>query len=189
MRKSVLGSGAMLLFCCNAGIAGAAVIKCVDGAGKVTYQAGDCEASTRQSTIKIEPGPPAPAIRKPLATPPSAPVTRQATAQELAQARADAQGPRDTWARLGQAIDRGDIESALRELTPAARERFRPVFNAVVGKSKPFRFAQLGTPGTIRLIGRELATMKIIRQKADGKYAYEAMLIRGPDGRWLIDSM
>jgi hypothetical protein len=44
----------------------------------------------------------------------------------------DMKGPLEAWDRFGKAFNRGDKDAALKELTPAARQRFDPVLDEVM---------------------------------------------------------
>lgn len=102
---------------------------------------------------------------------------------------ADFRGPREAWERLGVAIRRGDKDAALKELTPAAKQRLAPVFDTIGSKSTPLNFDELGSIRSVMLAGEGLATITLTRKKADGIYGYEVNLIRDADGRWRIDNM
>ena len=102
---------------------------------------------------------------------------------------ADFRGPREAWERLGLAIRRGDKDAALKELTPAAKLRLAPVFETIGSKSTPLNFEELGSIRSVTLAGEGLATITLMRKKADGIYGYEVNLIRDADGRWRIDNM
>ena len=184
-------SGAL---CLTFATADAAVFKCVDASGRVTYQDSQCEARAAQSTVKVEAQAPVNARRpQPNVAAPKAasakPAPRQLSPEEAARAEASARGVRETWQRLGQALNRGDTKAALQELTPGAQERFRPVFDTVVKEGKPFKFDQLGTIQSVAVLGDVLATITLTRKQADGTYAYDVMLMKGRDGKWLIDGM
>lgn len=186
------------------------VFKCVDAAGKTSYQADPCP-TVAEDPVKVQPpAPPSATPRQPAAAPapPSAP--RQSSAppapspsatypkamtgvsrgpKDRIPTEADFRGPREAWERLGLAIRRGDKDAALKELTPAAKLRLAPVFETIGSKSTPLNFEELGSIRSVTLAGEGLATITLMRKKADGIYGYEVNLIRDADGRWRIDNM
>jgi hypothetical protein len=167
--------------------AGAAVFKCVEPSGKVTYQANPCTAT---QTAVVEP-PPSVSARVSSSPPESTarPATREVTTRDLAQVEADAKGAREAWQRMVQATSRGDVDAALRELTPNAQERYHTIIETATKSDPPVRFDQLGEINAVTVSGGTRATIKVTRKKADGMYGYNVMLLKSPDGRWLIDIM
>ena len=170
---------------------GASVVKCVDASGKVSYQANPCTAA---QTAIAEPPPSTSAPRvQDSAAPPGAsaarPASREVTSHDLAQVEADTKGARETWQRMVQATTRGDMNAALRELTPNAQERYRTIFETATKSDPPLKFDQLGEINAVTVSGGTRATIKVTRKKADGMYGYNVMLLKSPDGRWLIDMM
>jgi hypothetical protein len=107
----------------------------------------------------------------------------------LAQVEADTKGARETWQRMVHATTRGDMNAALRELTPNAQERYRTIFETATKSDPPLKFDQLGEINAVTVSGGTRATIKVTRKKADGMYGYNVMLLKSPDGRWLIDMM
>jgi hypothetical protein len=187
------------------------VFKCVDAVGKTSYQADPCP-TIAEETVKVQP--PAPQSTPPrlpsaaptppgtetrqFSTPPA--VSRTATnpktmtgvsrgPKDRIPTEADFRGPREAWERLGVAIRRGDKDAALKELTPAAKQRLAPVFDTIGSKSRPLNFEELGSIRSVMLAGEGLATITLTRKKADGIYGYEVNLIRDADGKWRIDNM
>jgi hypothetical protein len=156
----------------------AETFKCIDSAGRVSYQPAPCKAT--DETLKVQ---------APAAMPSSAPATASAPRVTRMPTEADFRGPRETWERLTQAVLRGDREAAMRELTPAARERLASVFDTIGSKTAPLTADELGSIRSVMLAGEGLATIKLNRKKADGTYAHDVMLIRDAGGRWQIDNM
>ena len=156
--------------------------------GKVTYQANPCTAA---QTAVVEPPGAVASRTQPQASqvPTARPVTKEVTSQDLAQVEADAKGAREAWQRMVQATTRGDVDGALRELTPSAQQRYRPIFETATKSDPPVRFDQLGEINAVTVSGGTRATIKVTRKKADGVYGYNVMLLKAPDGRWLIDIM
>ena len=174
------------------------VFKCVDAAGKTSYQANPCP-TVAEDAVKVQP-PPAPQSTVPRqssappAASPTAPNPKAMTGsprgpKDRIPTEADFRGPREAWERLGLAIRRGDKDAALKELTPAAKLRLAPVFETIGSKSTPLNFEELGSIRSVTLAGEGLATIMLTRKKADGIYGYEVNLIRDADGRWRIDNM
>lgn len=187
------------------------VFKCVDAAGKTSYQADACPTIPEEAVKVQPPAPPSTPPRQSSATPtPPSTAPRQSSAPPAASpsatnpkvitgvsrgskdripTEADFRGPREAWERLGLAIRRGDKDAALKELTPAAKLRLAPVFETIGSKSTPLNFEELGSIRSVMLAGEGLATITLTRKKADGIYGYEVNLIRDVDGRWRIDNM
>ena len=187
------------------------VFKCVDAVGKTSYQADPCPTIAEDSVKVQPPAPQSAPPRQPSAAPAlpstaprqsSAPPTASPSAtnpktmtgvsrgpKDRIPTEADFRGPRETWERLGVAIRRGDKDAALKELTPAAKQRLAPVFDTIGSKSTPLNFEELGSIRSVMLAGEGLATITLTRKKADGIYGYEVNLIRDADGRWRIDNM
>jgi hypothetical protein len=167
----------------------AAVYKCIDASGKVSYQANPCTAA---QTAVVE-APRAPSLARTQAPAPAEsaarPVTREVTTRDLAQIEADAKGAREAWQRMVQATTRGDIDAAMRELTPNAQQRYHSIIEIATKSDAPVRFDQLGEINAVTVSGGTRATIKVTRKKADGIYGYNVMLLKAPDGRWLIDIM
>jgi hypothetical protein len=187
------------------------VFKCVDAAGKTSYQADPCP-TIAEDPVKVQPPAPqstpprqpsaAPALpstaprqssaapaASPTATNPKAVTGLSRGPKDRIPTEADFRGPREAWERLGVAIRRGDKDAALKELTPAAKLRLAPVFETIGSKSTPLNFEELGSIRSVTLAGEGLATITLTRKKADGIYGYEVNLIRDADGRWRIDNM
>ena len=174
------------------------VFKCVDAAGKTSYQANPCPTIAEDS-VKVQPPPApqstaprqssAPQAASPSATNPKAVTGSPRGPKDRIPTEADFRGPREAWERLGLAIRRGDKDAALKELTPAAKLRLAPVFETIGSKSTPLNFEELGSIRSVTLAGEGLATIMLRRKKADGIYGYEVNLIRDADGRWRIDNM
>jgi hypothetical protein len=187
------------------------VFKCVDAAGKTSYQADPCPTIPEEAVKVQPPAPPSTTPRQPSAapalpstaprqssTPPAAspsatnPKTMTGVSRgpkDRIPTEADFRGPREAWERLGVAIRRGDKDAALKELTPAAKQRLAPVFDTIGSKSTPLNFEELGSIRSVMLAGEGLATITLTRKKADGIYGYEVNLIRDADGKWRIDNM
>jgi hypothetical protein len=166
----------------------AAVFKCIEASGKVNYQASPCTAA---QTAVVEP-PPSVSARtqsSPSSDPTPRPVAKAVTTRDLVQIEADAKGAREAWQRMVQATSRGDVDAALRELTPSAQERYHTIIETATKPDPPVRFDQLGEVNAVTVSGGTRATIKVTRKKADGIYAYNVMLLKAPDGRWLIDMM
>jgi hypothetical protein len=174
------------------------VFKCVDAAGKTSYQANPCPTIAEDS-VKVQPPPApqstpprqssAPPAASPTATNPKAVTGSSRGPKDRIPTEADFRGPREAWERLGLAIRRGDKDAALNELTPAAKLRLAPVFETIGSKSTPLNFEELGSIRSVTLAGEGFATITLTRKKADGIYGYEVNLIRDADGRWRIDNM
>jgi hypothetical protein len=186
------------------------VFKCVDAAGKTSYQADPCPTIPEEA-VKVQPPAPqsttprqpsaAPALpstaprqssvppASPAATNPKTMTGSSRGPKDRIPTEADFRGPREAWERLGLAIRRGDKEAALKELTPAAKLRLGPVFETIGSKSTSLNFEELGSIRSVTLAGEGLATITLTRKKADGIYGYEVNLIRDADGRWRIDNM
>lgn len=193
--------GAMIALCAGYGTAGTArseTFKCVDAAGKTSYQALPCPV-VPDATLKVQaPGPVSAATStgQAITTPPEAlPAGSSGTVPSASRApnrvpsEADFRGPRETWERLGAAIRRGDKDAALRELTPAAQRRLATTLDTIGSKSAPFNADGLGSVRSV-MLGREgLATITLTRTKADGTYLYQVNLIRDADGKWRVDNM
>ena len=187
------------------------VFKCVDAAGKTSYQADPCPTIAEDPAKVQPPAPQSTPPRLPSAAPTSPGTeTRQSSTPPAASrtatnpkavtgsprgpkdripTEADFRGPREAWERLGLAIRRGDKDAALNELTPAAKLRLAPVFETIGSKSTPRNFEELGSIRSVTLAGAGFATITLTRKKADGIYGYEVNLIRDADGRWRIDNM
>lgn len=155
--------------------------KCIDAAGKASYQSVPCKTAAEE-TLKVQA--PAP-VSPPSAAAPAATSMRS----NRVPTEADFKGPRETWERLTQAVLRGDKAAAMRELTPAAQERLASVFDTIGSKTAPLTADELGSIRSVMLAGDGLATIKLNRKKADGTYAHDVMLIRDADGKWRIDNM
>ncbi len=166
----------------------AQVIKCVEPSGKVSYQANPCTAA--QTAVVEMPAASAPRTQAPAPADPTVrPVAKAVTTRDLAQVEADAKGAREAWQRLVQATTRGDVDAALRELTPNAQERYHAIIETATKSDPPVRFDQLGAINAVTVSGGTRATIKVTRKKADGMYSYNVMLLKAADGRWLIDIM
>ncbi len=190
--------GAMLALCAGYGTARSETFKCVDAAGKTSYQAVQCPV-VPDATLKVQaPGPVSAATSagQAIATPTAATSTGSSgTVPSASQARnrvpseADFRGPRETWERLGAAIRRGDKDAALKELTPAAQRRLASTLDTIGSKSAPFNADELGSIRSVLLARDGLATITLTRTKADGTYLYQVNLIRDADGKWRVDNM
>ncbi len=165
------------------------MVKCVDPNGKVSYQDGPCETSATESTVKLQvPPPAAPSSQAADISPvPSRPLNMKNRAR--VPSGSDFRGPREAWQRLRQALNRGDRDAAMNELTPSAQQRYSETIEKLSIKTKPVELDRLGSVRSVTLTGDTLATITLTRKKADGTYAYEVMLMRGADGKWRIDNM
>ncbi|HZQ60385.1 MAG TPA: hypothetical protein VFC24_03490 [Casimicrobiaceae bacterium] len=105
-----------------------------------------------------------------------------------APAAMDFSGPREAWQRLAQALRRGDKDGAMKQLTPAAQERYEKSIDEWL-KMKPFDEARFGRATSVTLTGAQFATVTVKRKKEDGTYSGQIMLMRGDDGRWRVDRM
>jgi Domain of unknown function (DUF4124) len=170
--------------------------KCVDAAGKISYQAVPCQST--EPALKVQA--PAPlnadgAERRPdaAAVPPGgtpkAAAGQARAAKDRIPSEADFRGPRETWERLGLAVRRGDKDAALRELTPSARQRLAEVFDTIGSKSSLLDGENLGSIRSVTLSGAGLATITLTRNKGDGIYSHQVHLMRDTDGKWRIDNM
>jgi len=65
----------------------------------------------------------------------------------------DFDGPRETWRRLGEALKRGDKETALAQYEASVRPKFAQMFDYLFAKTGAFDLAQLGELTPLRLIG------------------------------------
>src|ERR1700675_568434 len=151
-RLIVLGSLSALSL--NHAPADGEVFKCVDAGGKTSYQGDPCKTPA-ETALKVQ-APAAPEASTGARPTPAAAATPPATSSKIGtgvstrgpKARipteADFRGPRETWARLGLAIRRGDKDAALKELTPSAQQRLASVFDTIGSKSKPFKAEDLG---------------------------------------------
>ena len=172
--------------------------KCVDAAGKTSYQADPCPPAA-DATLKVQaPAAPGTGAREQGTSPPPANArvsTSGATPggsrgpKSRMPSEADFRGPRETWERLGVAVRRGDKDAALKELTPSARVRLASAFDTVGSKSAPLNADELGSIRSVMLAGEGLATITLMRNKADGTYMHQVNLIRDADGKWRIDNM
>ena len=172
--------------------------KCVDAAGKTSYQADPCPPAA-DATLKVQaPAAPGTGAREQVTPPPpaTAPVTTSGASPGGSRApkarmpsEADFRGPRETWERLGAAVRRGDKDAALKELTPSARVRLASAFDTMGSKSAPLNAEDLGSIRSVMLAGEGLATITLMRNKADGTYMHQVNLIRDADGKWRIDNM
>ena len=112
----------------------AAIYKCVDKAGKSTYQDAPCNEGAKSSTVQImpaqEPSTPKPpdkaGMRSTTVANPTARQARPATSTQI-----DTRGPLETWSRFTNSLERNDKQGALNEMTPAAREKYGPVLDAL----------------------------------------------------------
>lgn len=167
--------------------------KCIDAAGKTSYQADPCPAASDASQKVQAPAPPASTGRQasPTAASPSTGVAPSPLRGPKARvpSEADFRGPREAWERMGSAIRRGDKDAALKELTPSAQRRLGPMLDTIGGKSAPFNADELGSIRSVTLAGEGLATITLTRTKADGTYLYQVNLIRDAEGKWRIDNM
>ena len=165
----------------------AAVVKCVDANGKVSYQESICaEQSKAQTTLKV-PVPAASASAQSGApVPPSGVQTKKRSRVPTEQ---DFKGPREAWQRLEQALHRGDRDAALKELTPAAQQRLSETIDRLANKTKSPEADQWGPVRSVTLPGDDTATVTLSRKTSDGTYADEVMLMRGSDGKWRVDNM
>lgn len=169
--------------------------KCVDAAGKTSYQADPCPAAS-DATLKVQaPAPPSgsarqasPAVAAPAATGGGVAPSARGSKDRI-PSEADFKGPREAWERMGSAIRRGDKEAALKELTPSAQRRLGPLFETIGSKPAPFNADELGSIRSVTLAGEGLATITLTRTKADGTYLYQVNLIRDGEGKWHIDNM
>ncbi|HWZ70402.1 MAG TPA: DUF4124 domain-containing protein [Casimicrobiaceae bacterium] len=162
------------------------VFKCVDAAGKTSYQANPCQNAAGE-TLKVQA--PAPAATPSATSPKSAPGVSSRVAKDRIPTEAEFRGPRETWERLGLAIRRGDKAAALKELTPFAQQRLASVFDTIGSKSTPLNAEELGSIRSVTLAGEGLATITLTRKKADGIYVHDVNLIRDAEGKWRIDNM
>jgi hypothetical protein len=179
-------------------LAAGETFKCVDAAGKTSYQANPCPIAA-EPTLKVQaPAPPGSTQRPQAATttPTNVPAANSGAATASSRggkgrvpSEADFRGPRETWERLGSAIRRGDKDAALKELTPSAKQRLASIFDTVGSKSTPLNAEDLGSIRSVMLAGEGLATITLTRTKADGTYVHQVNLIRDADGKWRIDSM
>jgi len=170
----------------------AETFKCIDAAGRTSYQAAPCPPAA-DATLKVQAPAPPGAASPPLA---NAPVPSSGASQtgsrgpkDRMPSEADFRGPRETWERLGLAVRRGDKDAALKELTPSARQRLASVFDTIGSKSAPLNADDLGAIRSVMLAGEGLATITLTRHRADGTYMHQVNLIRNADGKWRIDNM
>jgi hypothetical protein len=164
----------------------AAMVKCVDSNGKVSYQDPPCASSASESAVQLQaPPPPGPSPQ----AADLAPVPANVPHRARIPSDGDFRGPREAWQRLARALSKGDRDAAFKELTPSAQERYRDLLDKLGDKTKPVEADHLGAVRSVRLTGDSFATITLTRKKADGTYAYEVMLMRGADGKWRIDTM
>ena len=187
--KSALASLASIVIGLLLAPADAAMVKCVDSNGKVSYQDPPCPTSAAESTVKFKAPPPA--GPSPQAADLSPVPSRQSNMKGRARIPSDTdfRGPREAWGRLTLALARGDKAAAMKELTPSAQQRYSDMLEKLSGKTKPVEIDRLGAVRSVTLTGDELATITLTRKKADGTYGYKVMLMRGADGRWRIENM
>jgi hypothetical protein len=81
----------------------------------------------------------------------------------------------------------GQIDAATTAITETLRERYRDAFTRL-GSTLPKAIDGLGQVGD-NAMSDEHAAITITRDKADGTYAYEVLMIRDGDGVWRIDGM
>ena len=175
------------------------VFKCVDAAGKTSYQADPCQTPAEtpaKAQAPMPPPPPVPVVRQPdppavapAATNPKAAIGSTRPTKDRIPTEAEFRGPRETWERLGLAIRRGDKDAALKELTPSARQRLASVFDTIGSKSTPLNAEDLGSIRSVMLAGDGLATITLTRTRADGTYVHQVHLIRDAEGKWQIENM
>src|SRR5438128_156687 len=162
-----------------------AAVKFVDAKGRVSSHESTCEESKAQSTLKV------PVPTTSASTQSSAPAPRDVKTQNRSRVptEQDFKGPREAWLRLEHALNRGDRDAALKELTPAAQQRLGETIDKLASKTKAPESDQWGPVRSVTLSGDDMATVTLSRKKSDGTYAYEVMLLRGADGKWRIDNM
>ncbi|MBL8520953.1 MAG: hypothetical protein JNK75_09800 [Betaproteobacteria bacterium] len=93
------------------------------------------------------------------------------------------------WNAMNAALRAGNIEQASTYLTSAARQRYYPVFEALLSDmpsiidsySRPVRMIADGEMG-------EYAVMRYIESENDTE-VYLVYFVKAPDGRWLIETM
>jgi hypothetical protein len=136
-RADLVRYPALVIALASAAHAGATIFKCADAAGRVSYQDTPCPATDAQSTVAVPAAPSPPPrkasigfIRQP------APTTSASMQSSRTLSPADVRGPLDAWSRFTDSLRRGDKASAMKELTPSARERYDPVFDALMGGTK-----------------------------------------------------
>lgn len=178
-----------IVTCFSVAPAHATMVKCVAPNGKVSYQDGPCATSAAEAAVTVQVPPSAgPSSQAADISPvPSRPLNTQSRGR--IPSHSDFQGPREAWQRLTQALNRGDRDAALKELTPSAQQRYSEMLERVSSGTKPAEVDHLGAVRSVTLTGDALATITLTRKKADGTHAYEVMLMRGADGKWRIDNM
>lgn len=121
----------------------------------------------------------------------TSPCEKTSTQSELSS-DGDFSGPLETWARLGEALKRGDKAAALNEFTFNARSKYSRVFDAVLKDNNSFDIAKLGIVRGMSL-SDEIAFLKLERKGSNGAVStFEVQLIRDHDlfgTRWFIDEM
>jgi hypothetical protein len=184
--RGALACAAAIVFGFAFASAHAAMVKCVDSNGKVSYQDPPCASSASESAVQFQaPPPPGPSPQaKDLA-----PVPANVHGRARIPSDGDFRGPREAWQRLAHALSKGDRDAALKELTPSAQQRYGDMLDKLTDKSKPVEIDHLGAVRSVRLTGNSLATITLTRKKVDGTYAYDVMLMRGADGKWRVDTM
>ena len=112
-----------------------AVFKCIDSAGRVAYQDAPCPIGSAETSVSLPALPPqdkSVLSRPRVQVPPIPRAMYDAASSNKIPKTIDAKGPLETWDRFGKALNRGDKDGALRELTPSAREKYEPVFDALM---------------------------------------------------------
>ena len=123
--------GSALLYPCAAI---GAMYKCVSAEGKTTYQDTPCPSSSSEAAVKIVPAPsnPSAPTKPPIYVAPVPRSMYESAANPKIPNTTDAKGALETWDRFGKAINRGDKDAALRELTPSAQQKYAPVFDTLL---------------------------------------------------------
>lgn len=111
-----------------------------------------------------------------------------ATAKSGAPLPDEFQAVCSTWQRFGVALNRGDRDAALAEISSSTREHFLPLVDALLKSTDSFEIAKLGTVSAISSSGRT-ATLTLIRKKDDRSVAFSVSMVKGWNGKWLIAGM
>ncbi len=93
----------------------------------------------------------------------------------------------DVYTTMLDRLARGNIEAAVGAITNTVREQYRNVFTDL-GSDLPAVVPTLGTIRKVTVIG-SLVDILVGRDKADGTYGYNVLVIQDGDGIWRIDGM
>jgi Big-like domain-containing protein/VCBS repeat protein/glucodextranase-like protein/putative Ig domain-containing protein len=93
----------------------------------------------------------------------------------------------DLYNTMLDRLARGNIEGAVGAITNTVRDQYRTIFTDL-GPDLPTVIPTLGTVRQVTVIG-SLVDILVGRDKADGTYGYNVLVIQDGDGLWRIDGM